>query len=43
MIGVLVAEFEPFSTELLKGVSAAVGGTGYELLAYSGGTAAAPT
>ncbi len=37
VIGILVAEFEPFSTEILKGVSQAVGGTGYELLAYSGG------
>lgn len=37
VIGVLVAEFEPFSAELLKGVSKAVGGSGYELLAYSGG------
>ncbi len=37
VIGVLVAEFEPFSTELLKGMSKAVGGSGYELLAYSGG------
>jgi LacI family transcriptional regulator len=37
VIGVLVAEFEPFSTELLKGVSSAIGETGYELLAYSGG------
>ena len=37
VIGVLVAEFEPFSTELLKGVSAAIDETGYELLAYSGG------
>ena len=37
VIGILVAEFEPFSTELLKGISDAVGGTGYELLAYSGG------
>ncbi|PZR53564.1 LacI family transcriptional regulator [Xylanimonas oleitrophica] len=36
VIGILVAEFEPFSTELLKGISGAVGGTGYELLAYSG-------
>lgn len=35
VIGVLVAEFEPFSTELLKGVSAAIGPTGYELLAFS--------
>ena len=37
VIGVLVAEFEPFSTELLKGVSEAIDETGYELLAYSGG------
>ncbi|WP_125777942.1 LacI family DNA-binding transcriptional regulator [Antribacter gilvus] len=40
VIGVLVAEFEPFSTELLKGISAAIEGTGYELLAYSGGSTA---
>ncbi len=38
VIGVLVAEFEPFSTELLKGISAAVDGSGYELLAYAGRT-----
>jgi len=37
VIGILVAEFEPFSTELLKGISEAVEGTGYELMAYSGG------
>lgn len=37
VIGILVAEFEPFSTEILKGVSSAIAGTGYELLAYSGG------
>lgn len=37
VIGILVAEFEPFSTELLKGTSSAIAGTGYELLAYSGG------
>ncbi|WP_421740411.1 LacI family DNA-binding transcriptional regulator [Cellulomonas sp.] len=37
VLGILVAEFEPFSTELLKGASSAVGATGYELLAYSGG------
>ncbi len=36
VLGVLVPEFEPFSTELLKGISAAAAGTGYELLAYSG-------
>ncbi|GCD21222.1 LacI family transcriptional regulator [Cellulomonas algicola] len=39
VLGILVAEFEPYSTELLKGASAAVGATGYELLAYSGGGA----
>lgn len=38
VVGVLLAEFEPYSTELLKGISSAVDGTGYELLAYSGGT-----
>jgi len=37
VLGILVAEFEPYSTELLKGASNAVGPTGYELLAYSGG------
>jgi LacI family transcriptional regulator len=37
VVGILVAEFEPFSTELLKGISEAVEGTGYELMAYSGG------
>lgn len=43
VIGILVAEFEPFSTELLKGASSAVRGTGYELLAYSGGGRAGST
>jgi LacI family transcriptional regulator len=38
VLGVLVAEFEPFSTELLKGLGQAAEGSGYELLAYSGGT-----
>jgi LacI family transcriptional regulator len=37
VLGILVAEFEPFSTELLKGVSAEVAQTGYELLAYAAG------
>lgn len=37
LIGVLVAEFEPFSVELLKGLSAAARNSGYQLLAYSGG------
>ena len=42
VIGVLVAEFEPFSTEILKGASTAIAGTGYELLAYSGGGSHSP-
>jgi LacI family transcriptional regulator len=41
VIGILVAEFEPFSAEILKGVSQAIGGTGYDLLAYSSGDPAA--
>lgn len=38
ILGVLVAEFEPFSTELLKGVSGAMADTDYELLAFAGAT-----
>jgi LacI family transcriptional regulator len=37
VIGILVADFEPFSTELLKGAALAVHGTGYEVVVYSGG------
>lgn len=37
VLGILVAEFEPFSTELLKGASRQVAGSGYQLLAYSSG------
>jgi LacI family transcriptional regulator len=37
VIGILVAEFEPFSTEILKGAAGALADTGYELLAYTGG------
>ncbi|HEY0189019.1 MAG TPA: LacI family DNA-binding transcriptional regulator [Cellulomonas sp.] len=37
VIGILVAEFEPFSAEILKGAAAAVSDAGYELLAYTGG------
>jgi len=37
VVGVLLTEFEPFSAEILKGVSQAIGGTGNELLAYSAG------
>jgi LacI family transcriptional regulator len=36
VIGILVADFEPFSTELLKAIASANSGSGYELLAYSG-------
>lgn len=36
VLGILVAEFEPFSAEILKGVSTAVASTDYELLAYAG-------
>ncbi|PKQ25408.1 MAG: LacI family transcriptional regulator [Actinobacteria bacterium HGW-Actinobacteria-4] len=38
VLGVLVAEFEPYSAELLKGAAAAARGSGYELLAHSGGS-----
>ncbi|SFC66913.1 transcriptional regulator, LacI family [Nocardioides terrae] len=38
VIGVLVAEFEPYSAELLKGISYGLAGTGYELLAHAGST-----
>lgn len=37
VIGILVADFEPFSAELLKGASRAVRDSGYELVAYSAG------
>lgn len=36
VIGILVAEFEPFSTEILKGAATALADTDYELLAYTG-------
>ncbi|MCL1871442.1 MAG: LacI family transcriptional regulator [Promicromonosporaceae bacterium] len=36
VIGILLAGFDPFATELLKGISTAAIGKGYELLAYSG-------
>lgn len=42
VLGVLVAEFEPFSTELLKGIGQAAEGRGYELLAYAGRTGPQP-
>ena len=37
VIGVLVADFEPFSVEVLKGAADAIHGTGFELVAYSSG------
>ena len=37
VIGVLVADLEPFSTELLKGVGDAIRGSGFELVVYSAG------
>lgn len=37
VIGILVAEFEPFSAEILKGAAAGLADTEYELLAYTGG------
>jgi LacI family transcriptional regulator len=37
VLAVLVTEIEPFSAELLKGVSRAVASTSYELLIYVGG------
>jgi LacI family transcriptional regulator len=36
VIGVLVADFEPFSAEVLKGVGGALHESRYDLLAYSG-------
>jgi LacI family transcriptional regulator len=36
VIGILVAEFEPFSAEILKGAGAGLGDSSYELLAYTG-------
>ncbi|MGD8149730.1 LacI family DNA-binding transcriptional regulator [Ornithinimicrobium sp. Y1694] len=38
IIGILVAEFEPFSLELLKGISEAAEDCDYELLAFAGAT-----
>jgi LacI family transcriptional regulator len=35
VIGVLVADFEPFSSEVLKGAADAIRGSGFELVAYS--------
>lgn len=40
VIGVLVAEFEPFALELLHGVSAELQGTQFDVLAYAGSVSA---
>jgi len=37
VIGILVADLEPFSTELLKGAARAIRDTGFELVVYSAG------
>jgi LacI family transcriptional regulator len=37
VIGILVADLEPFSTELLKGIADAIRGSGFELVVYSAG------
>ncbi len=37
VIGILVASFEPYSAELIKGCAQATRGTQYELLAHAGG------
>lgn len=39
IIGILVAEFEPFALELLNGISATLRGTQYDLMAYAGNLA----
>ena len=36
VVGVLVADIEPFSAELLKGAARAIKSSGYELIVYSG-------
>ena len=41
VVGILVADLEPFSTELLKGAAGAVRDTAYELVVYSAGGRAA--
>lgn len=40
VIGVLVAEFEPFALQLLRGVSTALENTDYDVLAYAGSVSA---
>ncbi len=36
VVGILVADFEPYSTELVKGAARATRGTPYDVLAYAG-------
>ncbi|UJP09995.1 LacI family transcriptional regulator [Microbacterium sp. KUDC0406] len=40
VIGVLVAEFEPFALQLLRGVSSELQGTRFDVLAYAGSVSA---
>lgn len=37
VLGILIASFEPYSTELIKGCALSTRGTQYELLAHAGG------
>jgi LacI family transcriptional regulator len=37
ILGILVSDLEPFSTELLKGAAVGIRNTGYELVVYSAG------
>lgn len=39
VVGILVAEFEPYSAELIKGAGKATKGTKYDVMAYAGGDA----
>lgn len=37
VLGILVADFEPFSAEIIKGAATVTRGTGFELLSHAGG------
>ncbi len=41
VVGILVADFEPYSAELIKGASRATRNTQYDVMAYAGGEAPA--
>lgn len=41
VVGILVAEFEPYSAELIKGAARATRNTQYDVMAYAGGEAPA--